>query len=408
MGRAGQLTGPRAGQAAWAAWQDGHEAGYAGYIAQIARLGSDMVLCLGSDGRAVHASLCPLKFPHIDEAILLDEAFAGRVHDDERPALLAALARKLPEKGEELEIRLRLPAGQEEGGRGKEGKSEEGRGEDERYCWFSFRLQELGNEGKGGGGRERLILAVGRDIGPAKARELGMRRQIGRLEGEKRAMARCLSGIGHELRTPLNAILGFAAMINSKTVFAANRDKWAEYAAHIESSGRRMASLIDEALDPAWLEDGRYSPRPCHFRLGPVITSAIAMAASGTEGGRAEIRTGQVDEGLTIHADRRLCRQLLAELISLMAGASRKGGRVRISATSNCGRLRFSLIAPEAGNVPELSGLALLLLNRLGGRLEDGTRDGEIAFSLPQAAGGVACPDSRHGAAGHRNLRRAA
>ena len=63
--------------------------------------------------------------------------------------------------------------------------------------------------------------------------------------------------MSHELRTPLNAILGFSEMIASR-IFAKDPDRNVEYAQLINSSGKHLLALINDILDLAKIEAGRW------------------------------------------------------------------------------------------------------------------------------------------------------
>ena len=60
--------------------------------------------------------------------------------------------------------------------------------------------------------------------------------------------SRFLANASHELRTPLNAIIGFSQMINHEVFGPIANKRYAEYAAHIQTSGEQLLALIDDLL----------------------------------------------------------------------------------------------------------------------------------------------------------------
>src|SRR5262249_21517682 len=72
-----------------------------------------------------------------------------------------------------------------------------------------------------------------------------------------------LSRMSHELRTPLNGILGFAQLLELDVQAPEQRDG----VAHILKAGRHLLGLINEVLDIARIEAGRFT-----ISLEPVQT----------------------------------------------------------------------------------------------------------------------------------------
>src|SRR5215510_16206263 len=79
-----------------------------------------------------------------------------------------------------------------------------------------------------------------------------------RAESANVAKSRFLAQMSHELRTPLNAILGFSEVMKSEIFGAHIVPVYKEYAADIHISGVHLLNLINEILDLARIEAGRY------------------------------------------------------------------------------------------------------------------------------------------------------
>ena len=90
------------------------------------------------------------------------------------------------------------------------------------------------------------------------------------LEAENRQMheasrikSQFLANMSHELRTPLNAVIGFADLLHSGAV-SPESPKHQEFLGHIGASGRHLLQLINDVLDLAKVESGKFDffPEP--------------------------------------------------------------------------------------------------------------------------------------------------
>lgn len=77
-------------------------------------------------------------------------------------------------------------------------------------------------------------------------------------EAANQSKTEFLTNITHELRTPMHAVLSFANLGLAKTSEQENPRLW-RYFTNIRSAGERMLLLINDLLDLAKMETGRYS-----------------------------------------------------------------------------------------------------------------------------------------------------
>lgn len=114
-------------------------------------------------------------------------------------------------------------------------------------------------------------------------------------EMANRAKTEFLANMSHELRTPLNAIIGFSDVLTGQ-IFGPLPERYRDYAADIQNSGRHLLELINDILDISRIEIGatelfesRIDPRTL---LEACVRLVAERAAKG--GVRIELPRGYV------------------------------------------------------------------------------------------------------------------
>jgi two-component system, cell cycle sensor histidine kinase PleC len=134
-------------------------------------------------------------------------------------------------------------------------------------------------------------------------------------EAASLAKSQFLANMSHELRTPLNAILGFSEMISSR-IFERDPDRTAEYAGLINSSGKHLLALINDILDLAKIEAGRWQLEENEIQLHAVADDALQLVTWRAKDNGAKLENA-IDPGLEpIYADERAIKQILLNLLS--------------------------------------------------------------------------------------------
>lgn len=93
-------------------------------------------------------------------------------------------------------------------------------------------------------------------------------RELERLKGE------VMNIVSHELKLPLTTIIGFAEML---TEYLEGPEK--EYAVQIQSQSNRLAKMIEDFLDIARIESGKYLIHKYPFDLLTVVHDAASVVA---------------------------------------------------------------------------------------------------------------------------------
>ena len=135
----------------------------------------------------------------------------------------------------------------------------------------------------------------------------------------------------HELRTPLNAICGFADMMASR-VFGELPARYAEYADLIRDSALHMASLVDDVLDLAKIEEGHFKLERAEVDIAEPVRKAVAMLSPQADARSLDYQFWyDGEEPLVAEVDARAVTQITLNLVSNAIKFTPEGGAVHLS-----------------------------------------------------------------------------
>jgi signal transduction histidine kinase len=151
-------------------------------------------------------------------------------------------------------------------------------------------------------------------------------------EKANKAKSEFLANLSHELRTPLNAILGFSDMLQVEAFGALGHPKYLDYVKSINAAGQHLRQMIDDILDLSCIETQRLTPLPSAIPLAEIFGECERLFAdrAGRRGIGLSIHPPAPD--MTVHADRRMLRQMLINLIGNATKFTAEGGAVGVSA----------------------------------------------------------------------------
>jgi signal transduction histidine kinase len=152
-------------------------------------------------------------------------------------------------------------------------------------------------------------------------------------EASNRAKITFLANMSHELRTPLNAIIGFSEMIKDEKNGPVTPHLYADYAADIHDSGRRLLDIINSVLDLSRLESGELEPELEAIDLERLIADCLRELKADVDKAALVIENHartRVDAVL----DPRLAKRILFNTLSNAIKFNRAGGTVRIELTA--------------------------------------------------------------------------
>jgi two-component system cell cycle sensor histidine kinase PleC len=150
-------------------------------------------------------------------------------------------------------------------------------------------------------------------------------------EAANRAKSQFLANMSHELRTPLNAILGFSEIISSR-IFEKDTERNVEYAGLIHSSGKHLLALINDILDLAKIEAGRWQLQEKELSLHALAADTLQQLTWRAQNDHIILENG-IDSALDpVYADERSIKQILLNLLSNAVKFTPENGTVRVFA----------------------------------------------------------------------------
>ena len=200
--------------------------------------------------------------------------------------------------------------------------------------FFLFRnLQEVADLKKKIEERTRELEDLKENLDRKVIQRTGELEKINReLEYANQLKGKFIANMSHELRTPLNSILGFSDVLLDRT-FGDLTEHQERYMKNIYSSGKHLLELINNVLDIAKIEAGKYEMVYETFSVDDVIGEVINIMKSLAENKFIEIFVS-IGEGVTtITADRVKLKQVLYNLLSNAIKFTPEGGMVRVDAT---------------------------------------------------------------------------
>jgi two-component system cell cycle sensor histidine kinase PleC len=170
---------------------------------------------------------------------------------------------------------------------------------------------------------------TGRDITAdvEAAKELRLAKE--RAEAASRAKSEFLANMSHELRTPLNAIIGFSELIRDHAP-GGSAAGFGEHAVEINSAGHHLLDVINDVLDLAKIEAGRYAIADEPVDLGLVARSCSGMLRLPARKGGVRIDNAVPAMHVVLRGDGRALRQVVLNLLSNAVKFTPYGGTVSL------------------------------------------------------------------------------
>jgi PAS domain S-box-containing protein len=207
--------------------------------------------------------------------------------------------------------------------------------------------------GEGEGGRAGVIGTIRDSAESKRSRDELLRRnreleiQNERVQEASRMKSEFLANMSHELRTPLNSIIGFSDFLLTSGDGQLAADQ-REYLTDILNSGNHLLSLINDVLDLAKIESGKFELHPVPFELPRGVDEVCSSLRPQLQAFELELQTDVDREIDWVILDGTRFKQVLYNLLSNAVKFTPKGGRVRVTVTPT-GWARFRMSVQDTG-----------------------------------------------------------
>jgi len=256
----------------------------------------------------------------VDEIPKTLDGFIETIHVDDRERVASALRNVTP--GWEYVVEFRMDAS----------------GIDWR--WMELRgaappAEQDSDDDNGQSGRGRAAVGVLLDVTERKTAEEQVRTAMTAADRANKAKSEFLSRMSHELRTPLNAVLGFAQLLEIEALTADQK----ESVSHILRGGRYLLNLINEVLDLARIEAGRFGLSIEPVSIREVLSGVVALISPQAAEFGVRLYFPPPPRNDFAKADRQRLQQVLLNLLSNAIKYNRRGGSVELAIERGGGKV---------------------------------------------------------------------
>jgi signal transduction histidine kinase len=183
------------------------------------------------------------------------------------------------------------------------------------------------------------------DVTEYRAAEASLRRAKETAEAAHTARSRFLATMSHELRTPLNAVIGYSEALAREASVAQDRGdpldaeqiahftrRAIEFANTINQAGHDLLTLVNNMIDVARIEAGRFDLASDRIELPHLLAGCLRQVSAAARTAEVTIQTHVPPDLPVLLADERRLRQSLLHLMTNAINFTGAGGSVRIAA----------------------------------------------------------------------------
>ena len=152
-----------------------------------------------------------------------------------------------------------------------------------------------------------------------------------------------IQNMTHEIRTPLNAIVGFSQLLTTPGMQVGEEEK-AEFSRLIQQNSDLLTTLVNDVLDLASLESGKYTMSLSLCRCNDMCRAAMASVQHRKAPGVEMSFTSEVDDDFELMTDGKRLQQVLINYLTNAEKYTSHGEiRVHCSLSENPGKMTFSV-----------------------------------------------------------------
>ena len=148
-------------------------------------------------------------------------------------------------------------------------------------------------------------------------------------EEENIAKSEFIANMSHELRTPIHAIISFSEFGLKKKSSPA--EKLQKFFGNINDSGKRLIRLVDNLLDIAKFESGKFKFEFKPTNIKKIVEDNVTAVSSLLENKKIDVNVNTPDNLPEIICDPNLIGQVCTNLLSNAIKFSNEGGAININ-----------------------------------------------------------------------------
>ncbi|WP_299444442.1 ATP-binding protein [uncultured Rhodospira sp.] len=210
-----------------------------------------------------------------------------------------------------------------------------------------------------------LVRGVVQDVTAETETREELRRAKENADLANRTKSEFLANVSHEIRTPLNAIIGFAELMSTELYGPHGHDKYAEYSALIESSGKTLLDLVSDIIDLSRVEIGAMEIEEDVLEMAGLFESSVRLFEMRAAGKQITLTTDLNPHRLTIRGDERRLRQIVINLLGNAIKFTPNGGSVVLrGGLDDAGRCVISVTDTGIGISPDQTARILTVFGR--------------------------------------------
>jgi two-component system phosphate regulon sensor histidine kinase PhoR len=171
--------------------------------------------------------------------------------------------------------------------------------------------------------------------------------EMRRLEAMRRDF---VANVSHELKTPLTSISGYAETLLTDSP---DSETARRFLTTIVTNARRMQRLVDNLLDLARLEAGRWQPEREPIDIAEAAQDSWSALRDGSRAVAVEFGVEVTADAETVMADADAIRQVLTNLLDNSLRYTPRGGRITCRSRLQGDGVAISVTDNGSGIVPE-------------------------------------------------------
>ena len=180
-------------------------------------------------------------------------------------------------------------------------------------------------------GKIAYCVAMGIDVTERKRAEEALQQAKEEAESANRAKSEFLANMSHELRTPLNAVIGFAEILENQMFGDMGDSRYGDYARDIRTSATHLLGIINNILDLSKVEAGRLELIEDPTDVKDVLSACLNIVKATTTADEVAFKVETTDNLPYLHADERMLRQILLNILSNALKFTPAGGQITVT-----------------------------------------------------------------------------